>query len=56
VWPYINASQVITFKKNKLPLLTFKYLEESTVLAIKLNFRKCGYCDDPRQSVEHLYT
>jgi hypothetical protein len=38
VWPYTNASQVSKLMKNKLPLLTFKDLEESTVLAIKLNF------------------
>jgi hypothetical protein len=42
VWPYINASQVSKLMKNKLPLLTFKDLEESTVLAIKLNFLERG--------------
>jgi hypothetical protein len=38
VWPYINASQVCKLMKNKLPLLPFRDLEDSTVLAIKLNF------------------
>jgi hypothetical protein len=36
VWPYTNASQVSKLMKNKLPLLTFKDLEESTVLALSL--------------------
>jgi hypothetical protein len=38
VCPYINAPQLSKLMKNKLPLLTLKDLEESTVLAIKLNF------------------
>jgi hypothetical protein len=42
VWPYINTLQVSKLMKNKLPLLTFRDLEESTVLAIKLNFLKRG--------------
>jgi hypothetical protein len=40
--PYINASQLSKIMKNKLPLLTFKDLEESTVLAVKLNFLERG--------------
>jgi hypothetical protein len=42
VWPYINASQVNKLVKNKLPLLTFRDLEDSTVLVIKLNFLEKG--------------
>jgi hypothetical protein len=42
VWPYINALQVCKLMKNKLPLLTFRDLEDSTVLAIKLNFLDKG--------------
>jgi hypothetical protein len=42
VWPYINASQVSKLMKNKLPLLTFRGLEDSTVLAVKLNFLERG--------------
>jgi hypothetical protein len=42
VWPYINTSQVCKVMKNKLPFLTFRYLEDSTVLAIKLNFLEKG--------------
>jgi hypothetical protein len=42
VWPYKNASQVSKLMKNKLLLLTFKDLEESPVLAIKLNFLERG--------------
>jgi hypothetical protein len=34
VWPYINALQVKKIMKNKLPLLTFRGLEDSTVLAV----------------------
>jgi hypothetical protein len=42
VWPYINASQVSTLIKKKLPLYTFRDLEDSIVLAIKLNFLERG--------------
>jgi hypothetical protein len=42
VWPYVNASQVSKLMKNKLPFLTLKDLEESTVLAIILNFLERG--------------
>jgi hypothetical protein len=42
VWTYINASQVSKPMKKKLPFLTFRDLEESTVLAIKLNFLERG--------------
>jgi hypothetical protein len=42
VWPYINASQVSKLMKNTLPLLTFRGLEDSTVLAVKLNFLERG--------------
>jgi hypothetical protein len=43
VWPYIKASQVSKLLKNKLPLLTFRDLENSTVLFIKLNFLERGH-------------
>jgi hypothetical protein len=43
VWPYINVSQVRKLMKNKLPLLTFRGLEDSTVLAVKLNFLERGH-------------
>jgi hypothetical protein len=42
VWPYINALQVSKLMKNKLPLLNFRGLEDSTVLAVKLNFLERG--------------
>jgi hypothetical protein len=42
VWPYINTSQVSKLMKNKLPLLTFRGLKDSTVLAVKLNFLERG--------------
>jgi hypothetical protein len=42
VWPYINASQVSKLMKNKLPLLSFRDLEDNTVLAVKLNFLERG--------------
>jgi hypothetical protein len=42
VWPYINASQVSKLMKNKLPLLTLRDLENSTVLAVKLNLLERG--------------
>jgi hypothetical protein len=42
VWPYVNASQVSKLMKNKLPFLTLKDLEESTVLAIILYFLERG--------------
>jgi hypothetical protein len=38
VWPYINATQVCKLMKNKLHLITFRDLEDSTTVAIKLNF------------------
>jgi hypothetical protein len=42
VWPYINALHVKKLMKTKLPLLTFRGLENNTVLAVKLNFLEKG--------------
>jgi hypothetical protein len=42
VWPYVNASQVSKLMKNKLPLLTFRGLEDSTILAVKRNLLERG--------------
>jgi hypothetical protein len=42
VWPYINALHVKKLMKSKLPLLTFRDLENNTVLAVKLNFLEKG--------------
>jgi hypothetical protein len=42
VWSYINASQISKLMKNKLSLLTFRDLEDNTVLAVKLNFLERG--------------
>jgi hypothetical protein len=42
VWPYINAPHVKKLMKTKLPLLTFRGLENNTDLAVKLNFLEKG--------------
>jgi hypothetical protein len=66
VWPYMNASQVSKLMKNKLPLLTLTFgwrSKHGKLYGNKDFFRfgvkqsgKCGFCDNPRQSVENLYT
>jgi hypothetical protein len=42
VWQYINALHVKKLMKTKLPLLTFRGLENNTDLAVKLNFLEKG--------------
>jgi hypothetical protein len=42
VWPYIKALHVNKIMKKKLPLLTFRGIENNTVLVVKLNFFEKG--------------
>jgi hypothetical protein len=42
VWPYIKALHVKKIMKKKLSLLTFRGIENNTVLAVNLNFLEKG--------------